>query len=110
MSGNRGVLPQAEGLCSPIYVDDLVDAVLLAMTREEAVGGEFNISGAEVVTWNDYFRQMNDVLHPRADANGWKAGNDFEHRPGEEGIHQVFEVQASSALGGVIHQDQSEFR
>ncbi|HEV2124384.1 MAG TPA: hypothetical protein VGW38_16645 [Chloroflexota bacterium] len=63
VSDNRGVFPQAEGLCSPVYVDDLVDAVLLAMTREEAVGGEFNISGAEVVTWNDYFRRMNDVLH-----------------------------------------------
>ncbi len=62
VSGNWGVFPQAEGLCNPVYVDDLVDAISLAVTREEAVGQEFNISGPEVVTWNDYFQQMNDML------------------------------------------------
>jgi nucleoside-diphosphate-sugar epimerase len=62
VSGNWGVFPQAEGLCNALYVDDLVNAIFLAITREEAAGEAFNISGPEVTTWNDFFRRMNDAL------------------------------------------------
>ncbi len=50
------VLPdRGEGVCNPLFVDDLVDAMLLAATRPEAVGERFIVSGPDVVTWSEYY-------------------------------------------------------
>ncbi len=62
VSGSWGTFPQVDGLCNAVYVDDLVHAIFLAMTEEKAVSEAFNISGAEAVTWNDFYRQMNNAL------------------------------------------------
>jgi len=51
-----------EGTCNLVYVDDLVAAVLLALTCEEAVGETFNVNGEERPTWNEYFRSLNASL------------------------------------------------
>ena len=50
------VLPdRGEGLCNPLFVDDLVEALLLAATRPEAVGERFIVSGPDVVTWSEFY-------------------------------------------------------
>jgi nucleoside-diphosphate-sugar epimerase len=69
-SGHWGALgDSAEGWCNPVYVGDVVDAILLAATREGAVGEAFNIAGPEVLTWNDYFRRYNAAMgRPALDA------------------------------------------
>lgn len=51
-----------EGLCNLVFVDDLVNAILTALDNEKAVGEAFNITGPEVVTWNEYFAKYNDIL------------------------------------------------
>ncbi len=43
------------GLCNAVYIDDVVQAVLLSLRRETAAPGPFLISGAEPVTWRDYY-------------------------------------------------------
>jgi len=62
LSGKWGKINHIDGLCNPVYVDDLVSAIILALNRE-AVGGEaFNIASSEVLTWNEYFERFNTAL------------------------------------------------
>lgn len=50
------VLPdRGEGVCNALFVDDLVDALLLAATRPEAVGERFIVSGPDAVTWSEFY-------------------------------------------------------
>lgn len=51
-----------DGLCNAVYVDDLVSAILLAAEHPAADGEVFNVNGAEVVTWNEYFRRLNAAM------------------------------------------------
>lgn len=51
-----------EGICNLIYVDDVVHAALLALNHETVVGEAFNLTGPDMVTWNDYFRRFNSAL------------------------------------------------
>ncbi len=50
------------GLCNAVYVDDVVDAILLATTREEAVGQAFLISGDGPVTWRHFYGAFEEML------------------------------------------------
>jgi nucleoside-diphosphate-sugar epimerase len=45
-----------------IYIDDLVGAILLALREESALGEAFNISGPDVITWNEYFTKFNEMM------------------------------------------------
>jgi nucleoside-diphosphate-sugar epimerase len=51
-----------DGYCNAVYVDDLVSAIILALQREAADTGTFNVNGPELVSWNEYFRRFNDAL------------------------------------------------
>ena len=62
MSRGAIVLPNdGDGCCNAVYVEDVVDAMLLAAHREEALGQRFLISAAEPVTWKEYY-----AAHERA--------------------------------------------
>ena len=50
------------GLCNAVYVDDVIDAMLLAAIRDEAVGEAFLISGEVPVTWRDFYRAYEQML------------------------------------------------
>lgn len=51
-----------QGICNLVYVDDLVNAVLLSLDSENAIGQTFIVNGGERPTWNEYFRALNDAL------------------------------------------------
>ena len=62
-SGKWGTLSgHGEGKCNLLYVDDLVNAISLAIDCPSAVGHAFNISGPEVTTWNQYFQRLNTAI------------------------------------------------
>jgi nucleoside-diphosphate-sugar epimerase len=44
-----------EGLCNPVYIDDLVDSLFLSIKVDRAGGQIFIISGDKPITWNQYF-------------------------------------------------------
>lgn len=64
MGGRRPVPTEdAQGSCNLVYVDDLVSAILAALTRREAVGKAFNINGPQLnLTWNDYFSTLESAV------------------------------------------------
>lgn len=51
-----------DGKCNLVYVDDLVWAILTALNNDNAVGEAFNVTGPEVMTWNEYFSLFNDMM------------------------------------------------
>lgn len=54
-----------EGNAYPVYIDDVVDALLLAATREEADGEAFNVSDASV-DWPTFFGYYGKMCGKRA--------------------------------------------
>lgn len=55
LRSGRLVLPDSGGLCNPVYVDDVVDALILAAHRDEAIGERFLISGPAPVSWREFY-------------------------------------------------------
>jgi nucleoside-diphosphate-sugar epimerase len=51
-----------EGVCNTTYVDNLVDAIFLALENDSAVGQTFTITDAEMVTWGDFVRAHASML------------------------------------------------
>jgi len=45
------------GLANPVYVDDVVHAILLAAIKEQAIGEAFLISDGHRVTWREFYEQ-----------------------------------------------------
>ncbi|GJD80547.1 Inositol 2-dehydrogenase/D-chiro-inositol 3-dehydrogenase [Methylobacterium gregans] len=57
------VLPDGgAGRCSAVFVDDLVDGMLLAATRDAAVGERFILSGPDTVSWGTFFSEFARAL------------------------------------------------
>lgn len=50
------------GMCNAVYVDDVVDAIILAAVRDEGVGQSFLISGDRPVTWRQFFGAYEQML------------------------------------------------
>ena len=55
-------LNDADGLCNAVYVDDVVEALVLASVHEKAIGETFLISGEEPVRWKDFYGAYEKML------------------------------------------------
>jgi nucleoside-diphosphate-sugar epimerase len=51
-----------EGTCNLVYVDDLVAVALSSIRSDDAAGQAFNVGGADIVTWNEYFDRFNRAM------------------------------------------------
>ena len=52
------ILPdEGEGICNAVYVDDVVDAMILAAKNPAAVGQRFLISG-DPITWAQFYEAL----------------------------------------------------
>jgi nucleoside-diphosphate-sugar epimerase len=54
--GKVTLIDGGNGACNTAYVDNLVDAVFLAIEKEHAVGETFYITDGERITWGDFIR------------------------------------------------------
>ena len=54
-----------ENLIQPGYIDDIVQAFLLAIVKENAVGECYNITGEEAISLNQYIKLIAEVLGAR---------------------------------------------
>jgi nucleoside-diphosphate-sugar epimerase len=60
-----GVVPLVDGgrgICNAVYVDDVVEALLLAARQPRVIGETFLISGDEPVTWRRFYRAYEAAL------------------------------------------------
>jgi nucleoside-diphosphate-sugar epimerase len=63
IAAGRFFLPaMGRGIHSPIYIDDLLDGVLLAAGSDAAAGGVFTISGGIGITCNEFFGNYSRML------------------------------------------------
>jgi len=57
------ILPDCgKGLCNAVYVDDVVDGLILAAISPEAVGERFILSGPQPVTWAAFFAKIAEEI------------------------------------------------
>jgi nucleoside-diphosphate-sugar epimerase len=61
MSKRKFVVP-AEGMFGPVYVEDLVNGIYLALSRSESSGQIFTLSGFGQVTNQEYFGRLAAML------------------------------------------------
>ncbi|MEJ7576971.1 MAG: NAD-dependent epimerase/dehydratase family protein [Pyrinomonadaceae bacterium] len=61
-AGGITVIEGGAGLCNIVYVDDVVNAMLLAATKPEAAGEDFLISGEQPVTWREFYEAFEKML------------------------------------------------
>lgn len=54
--GQAALIDGGNGACNTTYVDNLVDAIFLAVESEQAVGQAFFITDGERITWGDFIR------------------------------------------------------
>ncbi len=56
------LLDRGEGICNPVYVDNLVHAMLLSTRGDSPVGKIFNISDAQTVSWKTFLESHAGAL------------------------------------------------
>ena len=61
-AGRVVLVDGGEGLCNAVYVDDAVQAIILAATEDSAIGQAFLISAESPVTWRDYYGAYRKML------------------------------------------------
>ena len=62
MAAGSVVLPDPEGLCNAVFVDDLVQAMLRAAVLEDLGRERFIISGADPFAWSDFLTGHADII------------------------------------------------
>ena len=66
LKARRFVLPaMGRGLMSPVYVDDLLDGVLLAASRQKAAGQVFTLTGPRSISTREFFGHYARMLDRR---------------------------------------------
>lgn len=73
-SGRLTLLDRGEGICNPVYVDNLVHAMLLSTRGDSPVGETFNVSDAKTVPWKTFIeahaRALGEEYLPLPEING----------------------------------------
>lgn len=64
--GRVSLIDGGKGACNTTYVDNLIDAVFLAIENHKAVGHAFFITDGEAITWGDFIRAHANMLGERA--------------------------------------------
>jgi nucleoside-diphosphate-sugar epimerase len=62
--GRLVLVDGADGVCNCVYVDNVVQAMILAAEKEAAVGEVFHVSDARPVTWRQYLERHAGALGP----------------------------------------------
>jgi len=62
LDGSACLIRGGEAICNGIYVDNLIQAVELALTVPQAAGEVFLVGDAELVTWRAFYQCIADAL------------------------------------------------
>jgi len=62
VSGTAYLINEGRGICNTVYVDNLIHAIRLALTAQEADGEAFFVGDRERVTWFDFYRPFAEAF------------------------------------------------
>lgn len=62
LSGTVVLPAKGEGICNAVYIDDVVDALVLAVMHPGRSGEKYIISGPTPPTWREFFERYNQYL------------------------------------------------
>ena len=62
LDGSACLIRAGEAICNSIYVDNLIQAVELALKVPQAAGEVFLVGDAELVTWRTFYQRIADAL------------------------------------------------
>ncbi len=62
MSGTVILPNNGDGICNPVYVYDVVRAIVNSLESNKALGETFLISGPDSVTWNEFFKRFENLI------------------------------------------------
>ena len=65
LSGGAYLVEEAKGLCNAVYVDDVVRAIVLAMTAIDAPGRAYLLGQRKQVAWRDLYAPVCEALGVR---------------------------------------------
>jgi nucleoside-diphosphate-sugar epimerase len=60
--GRISLVDGGRGVCNAVYVDDVCDAIVAALDRDDAVGGAFLINGDTRITWRDFITTFAEMV------------------------------------------------
>jgi nucleoside-diphosphate-sugar epimerase len=60
--GRISLIDGGRGICNAVYVDDVCEAIVAALDRDDAVGAEVQINGDSRITWSDFISAFADMV------------------------------------------------
>jgi len=51
-----------QGLCNSLYIDNLVDGVILALTQKKAIGETFILTDGQPITWKKFYESYQKMI------------------------------------------------
>lgn len=63
-AGEVTLFDGGRGLCNPVFVDDVCDAIEAALVCDEAVGQAMFINGDQSVTWGEFIHRFAAMVQP----------------------------------------------
>jgi nucleoside-diphosphate-sugar epimerase len=61
-TGRVPLVDGGHGTCNAVYIDDVIDAMILAATQPDVAGEVFLVSGTETVSWKEFYNAFETVL------------------------------------------------
>lgn len=51
-----------DGICNPVFIDDVVDVIIGSILNESAVNNTFIVSSGETLTWREFFNALSNII------------------------------------------------
>jgi len=61
-NGRMILAEDGKGLCNAVFIEDVIQALILAAVKEKAIGEEFLISAEKPVTWWDFYKAYEKMI------------------------------------------------
>ncbi len=106
------VLPDLDGVCNAVYVDDVAQAALKAAVVEDLTCERFIVSGAQPVSWQQYYAKYQSLVPGseirREDVQTLRARLGPEPEPSQAPAGPSLAAKVSAALRGLIGNENFE--
>lgn len=60
--GRISLIDGGRGICNAVYVDDVCEAIVAALERDDAIGAAVQINGDDRITWLDFISAFADLV------------------------------------------------